>query len=66
MPSMEEQFETACEDGTIPGVILLASNRSGGLSALRISGLQLTEHQVHSTTPTRSASDPLIPTNRSK
>lgn len=29
MPSMEEQFETACEDGTIPGVILLASNRSG-------------------------------------
>ncbi|KAM0805889.1 beta-lactamase [Usnea florida] len=26
---MEEQFETACKDGTIPGAILLASNRSG-------------------------------------
>lgn len=29
MPSMEEQFEKACKDATIPGAILLASNCSG-------------------------------------
>ena len=34
MSSMEEQFETACKDGTIPGAVLLASNRSGICSTL--------------------------------
>ena len=32
MASMEEQFEMACKEGTIPGAVLLASNRNGGLS----------------------------------
>ena len=29
MPSMEEQIDIACKDATIPGAVLLASNRSG-------------------------------------
>ena len=31
MASMEERFETACKDGTIPGAVLFASNRDGML-----------------------------------
>ena len=31
MASMEEQFETACKDGTVPGAVLFASNRNSKL-----------------------------------
>ena len=34
MASMEERFETACKDDTIPGAVLFASNRDGTLSTL--------------------------------
>lgn len=38
--SMEEQFETASKDGTIPGAILLASNRSGSFHYARTFGVR--------------------------
>ncbi|CAD6593349.1 MAG: hypothetical protein ASARMPRED_007426 [Alectoria sarmentosa] len=40
MPSMEEQFETACKDGTIPGAVLLASNHSGSFHYARAFGVR--------------------------
>ena len=43
---MEEQFETACEDGTIPGAVLLASNHSGRSSTLLFQRHQITKHRV--------------------
>ena len=46
MPSMEERFETACEDGTIPGAVLLASNRSGSSSTLLFQKRQMTKTRL--------------------
>lgn len=43
MPSMEERFETACEDGTIPGAVLLATNRSGTSSTFLFQKHQMTK-----------------------
>ena len=36
MSSMEERFESACKDGTIPGALLFASNRSGTLRTVLV------------------------------
>lgn len=43
---MEEHFETACEDGTIPGAILLASNHSGRSSTLLFQNDQITKYRL--------------------
>ena len=42
---MEEQFETACEDGTIPGAVLLASNHSGTSSRLLFQRHRIIKHR---------------------
>ena len=34
MASLEERIETACKNGTIPGAVMFASNRSGTLSRI--------------------------------
>lgn len=40
MAPMEEQFQTACRDGTIPGAVLLASNRNGSFRYTRSFGVR--------------------------
>lgn len=46
MTSMEERFETACEDGTIPGAVLLASNGSGSPPTLLFQRHQMTKTRL--------------------
>ena len=43
MASMEERFETACKDGTIPGAVLFASDRNGTLSTPLSHYLEISE-----------------------
>ncbi|TKA77266.1 hypothetical protein B0A49_03504 [Cryomyces minteri] len=38
MPSLEESFEAACKDGTIPGAVLLATNKSGSFQYAKAFG----------------------------
>lgn len=40
MDALDETFKTACEDGTIPGVVLAAANRSGSLQYVKAFGYQ--------------------------
>ena len=66
MTSMEDQFETACKDGTIPGAILIASNRSGRLLAQLAEFSRLSTPQALFTMPARWVSALSRPWNRLK
>ena len=64
MASMEEQFETACNDGTIPGAVLLASNRNSTLVTLLSYRLEVRETQIPFTMPAHLVSALFTPTSR--
>ena len=64
MASMEEQFETACNDGTIPGAVLFASNRNSMLANPLSYRLEVRETQVPFTMPAHLVSALSTPTSR--